>query len=176
MINYMGGARHTAKPEFSDPTPILKRPVASFSNPARNSQSWTSTGAITNSAGMRNRKRPGDGGSMGGLPEVDGPLDLDAHAAIIDASGLGQPGSDKPDTSDLRPDIQKAAQADERPASTGNPAANYDHPLLAKIRAQQAEHYAGVSSGTSKPRMKGSYGNDGSLTFNQIASGLGEPE
>lgn len=168
---YFGGPRHAPKAEVASPDLDDRKPVASFSNPAGNTQSWTSTGAITNAAGQRNRKRPGGSAGLGGLSTVDGPVDADAGQAIVDdfQSKLGQVGQ----------------AAEERPESTGD-MTSPDHPMMGGLSRgrvsaygrdfqqkifqrspaeQQMSEGVDTSAPASKPRIQGQYDDAGNLNF-----------
>lgn len=176
------GARHAQKADdqITDPEPFERKPVASFSNPAGNTQSWASTGSITNSAGMQNRKHPGSGAGLSGLSQVEGPIDVDAGQAIVDAhlAGMKKPGQ----ADDPNP-VATSMDAPDHPMlgrlRSGQPSAlsNYGREFQRKVFSQspaEQQMSAGVDSSASatKPKFRGQVDDAGDMNFSQLIPDL----
>lgn len=86
--NYLGGARHAPQAQVSGPDLFGDdtRPVWSQSRPALDSD-VQGTGDMLSGVHKGSNKGPR---GMGSPNAVSSPLDVDSHAAIIRASGLGR--------------------------------------------------------------------------------------
>lgn len=132
--NYMGGVRHSPAANVGD---------SDLFGDNSDTNSWTQARPASDSDVqgtsdlLSGPKRPGKKapGSMGSLGAVDSPLNVDAHAAIIRASGLGKRAT-SPEKNQADED-QHFNRDPARPVSTGNPGdfAN-PHPLTATIRGE----------------------------------------
>jgi hypothetical protein len=154
MENYWA-ARSAPRPEFTQAQQDQRpRVVASFAtNPA--TIDTQGTGKLLDS------RRPRKAGvrALGGLPEVESPLDTSGHQAIIDASGLGPGLGREPAERSAVEDSMSDADP-QRPPTSGDLGAvdNEQAPLTARIRA-------GVQAGrayASQQRASADYFAEGS--------------
>jgi hypothetical protein len=144
FIPYMpGGARHTPRPQFSNPTTFSDMGEV---NPGLVSVSETDvqgTGSLV--GGVHRPSRRGGGMGTFSMPSVGSPLNLGSIGEIIENAKLGRKAS-KPQGNDKDDNDQSDRPSDEQPSaypndsdpyrvpSTGSPVANPDDYLTSTVK------------------------------------------